>query len=76
MGAQAPKKGLDMIQHAKKTLANIRALRRDPESAHGLESQLYQDVLQAIADGKCPDPAALARVALQANKIKYPRWFA
>jgi hypothetical protein len=48
----------------------------DPETAHGMEDCLYQDVLAAIRDGVCEDPVACCKAALEAIKIPFPRWCA
>jgi hypothetical protein len=47
----------------------------DPELAHCLESELYIEVLRAIAQG-APNAQELATEALKAKEIKFPRWFA
>jgi hypothetical protein len=48
----------------------------DTERAHGLEDELWGDVLQAIADGKCRDPRACAQLALTTTRINFHRWCA
>lgn len=45
------------------------------EKAHVAESELWEDVLRAIADG-APDAAALARTALTSRLVTYPRGYA
>ena len=47
----------------------------DYESAHSLEDKLYIEVLKDISKGN-PDAPKLAKAALAANKIKFPRWYA
>ena len=48
----------------------------DDEAAHHLEDNLLRRVLQAIAEGRASDPAALARAALTASDVSFRRWFA
>lgn len=53
----------------------IRVCSDNPEGAHTLEDALYLDVLRAIADG-AENPEELAREALLAAEIMFPRWCA
>jgi hypothetical protein len=48
----------------------------DPERAHGLEDELYLDVLRAIATGRCLDypPEDFAEEALRASAVSFPRY--
>lgn len=55
--------------------AEIEAAAHDPESAHSLEDELREQVLQTIADG-CADPQALARAALKTRELDFERWCA
>jgi hypothetical protein len=57
-------------------VAAIRAERNDPESAHLLEDELWRDVLDLIANGKCPDARGWATAALVTKGIEFPRWSA
>ena len=57
-------------------LGEIRKLSKDPEDAHFQEQGLYMCVLEAIRDGECEDPSELARLALTAEDIDFPRWYA
>lgn len=45
----------------------------DEEVAHGLEDDLHQMVLKAIADGTCADPSGCARAALETLKLDFAR---
>ena len=54
----------------------IRAMQRDPETAHAAEQDLHQAVLAAIAGGLVDDPADCARVALTTAEMTFPRWCA
>ena len=53
---------------------DIRAMQRDPETAHVAEEDLHQAVLAAIAGGLVDDPAECARVALTTAEMTFPRW--
>lgn len=53
----------------------IRANRCFTEDAHGMEDQLYEDVLREIADGN-PHAAELAREAIKTQEIRFARWYA
>jgi hypothetical protein len=53
----------------------IKACASDDESAHGLEDDLHQEVLQAIADGS-NNAAELAKAALLTRDIDFARWCA
>jgi hypothetical protein len=54
----------------------IREAAEDDEFAHGLEDSLYEDILRAIADGRCLDPVACATEALKTRDINFARWCA
>jgi hypothetical protein len=43
----------------------------DPESSHYREDRLLKDVLEFIASGKCPDPAAFAQSALRTKEARF-----
>lgn len=45
----------------------------DDEAAHTDEDKLHRDVFRAIADGKCEDPAACARAALESLDLDFER---
>ena len=61
-------------------LKRVEAIRKvavnDDETAHSQEDTLHQDVLQAIADGRCDGPADCARAALETRSIEFSRWCA
>ncbi len=64
------------VEDVKQKVAEIQALAvRDEEEAHVAESELYQEVLRAIAAG-APNAQALAEEALKATLIDFSRWFA
>ncbi len=48
----------------------------DDEGAHSREDDLHQEVLAAIRDGECDDPAACAGEALKTLAIEFHRWCA
>lgn len=55
----------------------IRECVGDPEAAHGMEDQLWHDVLIAIAiDDVEGDPSAIALAAASTWSIEFPRWSA
>jgi len=58
-----------------KRVAMIGECRGDYEAAHGMEDQLREDVLQAIAGG-APNAADLAREALKSTDMDFPRYCA
>lgn len=47
------------------------AAEADDAEAHLLMDRLLFDALHAIADGACPDPAALAREVLAVEKVEF-----
>ncbi len=51
----------------------VKRLSKDPEVAHSLEDELYLDVLRAIAERRCEDPAKLARLALGTQDLAFAR---
>jgi hypothetical protein len=53
----------------------LTSLAGDPECAHGVEDDIYRDALRAIAQGT-DDAAAIAREALKAADVRFPRWYA
>lgn len=60
----------------KKRVAEISKARKDPETAHGKEDDLFVDVLRAIAEGRAEDPAKCATEALKSVELDFPRWTA
>jgi hypothetical protein len=48
----------------------------DDADAHVREDLLYRDLLSAIAEGRCSDPAECARLALTTQAIDFARWCA
>lgn len=54
----------------------IRAAAGDDEGAHIMDDDLRDDLLMAIANGECDNPAACARAALATNEIGFSRWYA
>lgn len=63
------------LDEVKTRVESIRRRRGDDEGAHGMEDDLYCDVLQAIADGTHEDdPSVLAAEALKTRKIDFARW--
>ncbi len=56
-------------------LAKIKEVASEKDGqAHGLEDDLFLDVLKAIANG-ADDPRALAAAAIQSADLDINRWF-
>lgn len=65
-------------QDVRKRVEQIRKLAgpgADYEALHGMEDNLHQDVLAAIAEGVL-EPQAVAAAALRTKKIEFPRYAA
>lgn len=54
---------------------DIRASAGDDEAAHGMEDQLFESVLRAVADGH-PQSVAMAKAALRSLELDFERWCA
>lgn len=56
----------------------IRAVQRDPETAHAEEDRLHEDVLRAIATNQFYgiEAGPLAKLALETRRLGFPRWSA
>jgi hypothetical protein len=64
--------------HVRRCVEDLRRLGgpgADHEGCHAMEDDIWRDVLRAIADG-APNPAELARAALETNGIEFERWCA
>ena len=61
------------VDEIKARVEEIARERDDDERAHGMEDKLWEDVLQAIAEGHSA-PAEIARQALASRAIKFSRW--
>ncbi len=61
-----------------KRIEAIRADAGDPESAHGMEDELWSDLLKEISTGAVQgkDAIELATLALTTVEIIFPRWCA
>lgn len=55
-------------------LDEIAAAASDPETAHPIEDEMRERVLQAIADG-AQAPHELALLALSSREIDFARWY-
>jgi len=49
--------------------------RSDNDAAHSAEDYLWEEVLEAIANGTARDPVAMARLALTTRDLKFTRWY-
>lgn len=63
------------VESVKRVIEAIRTSAGDPESAHGMEDDLYTEVLASIALGN-PNAKELAAAALHAQDVDFPRWYA
>jgi hypothetical protein len=64
------------IDDVRERVNEIRKMAADDERAHIYEDRLREDVLQAIADGKCRDITGCAEEALTTRGISFARWCA
>jgi hypothetical protein len=55
---------------------SIREMTGDPEVAHVAEDDLYHDVINAIALGKCYLPQMCAAIVLNTKALDFERWCA
>lgn len=69
------KKKLTTVEVNKRVEA-IKAIAYDDEGAHAMEDTLWQEVLEAIANGLCDHPGDLADAVLKTTSIKFARWYA
>ncbi|PJI12380.1 hypothetical protein CTV96_09540 [Bacillus altitudinis] len=61
------------IDDVQERIEVIRQIALDDEVAHGMEDELYIDVLEAIANG-ADNPEKLASEALKTKDIEFYRW--
>lgn len=66
---------MDAIE-IKERIKKIIDAQDDPEKAHAMEDDLYQDLLSSIARGECTEPERCAQIALRTQHITFPRWCA
>jgi hypothetical protein len=64
------------IDEIKRRVEEIKTIAGDEERAHSLEDGLRNDVLLAISQDKCIDPAECAFEVLKSNEIDFQRWCA
>nr|MDF9458028.1 hypothetical protein [Bacillus pumilus] len=62
------------VDEVKERVDDIRHGVSDDETAHGMEDDLYIDVLEAIANG-ADNPEKLAAEALKTQEIEFYRWY-
>lgn len=63
------------VEDVAQRLALIASQTDDPETVHGAEDWLHEQVLRAVAAGH-PDSQILAAAALRTYDIDFDRWFA
>lgn len=61
------------IAYVQEQVALVRELSADDEAAHGIEDDLWEEVLQAIAEGH-PQAQQLAAEAIKTRSIQFSRW--
>ena len=64
------------IDEVKERVKAIAVIAHDPESAHVLEDQLWEDVLECISANWSDNPRELAAQALMTRGIDFERWYA
>ena len=64
------------VEEIERRLGIISRKHGDDEMQHVAEDKLHQDVLRAIAEGNCANPAELAKAALESLKLYFSRWCA
>lgn len=62
------------IEEVKEKVKELKVLAGNPEVAHQKEDELYIAVLRSIASGS-RSVRTLAKEALEARKIDFPRWY-
>jgi hypothetical protein len=63
-------------EDVRKFVERIAAASSDDEAAHGMEDELRECVLKAIASGNCDDPKGCAEEALRTSSMSFARWCA
>jgi len=64
------------VEYIRDQVRKIENSAGDYEAAHGLEDELFEDVLTAIAERTCDDPVACAREAVKTTEIEFARYCA
>jgi hypothetical protein len=75
-GMRAERRNVMNPETVKARLADIEKVKDDDEMAHSSEDSLHEEVLSAIANGTCENPAECARLALTSSLIEFSRWCA
>ncbi len=60
------------VEHRVQQLALVA---HDNETAHTQEDDLYEELLEDIANGTCVDPRECAREALKTKLLPFRRWY-
>ena len=63
------------VKMVREAVKSIELSKGDAEGVHVYEDELYTTVLEEIASG-CRNGRKLAKEALKAKKIEFPRWCA
>lgn len=61
------------VSTVRASVASVDEVKSDYAMAHSLESDLHLEVLRAIAEGRCAEPAAVAKEALATRAIEFAR---
>lgn len=68
------------MKEVRRRIEDIRASAGDPEGAHGMQDELYLDVLKAVAASgwvaQRDRAVRLAQAVLVVEDIEFPRWMA
>lgn len=67
--------GMTLLE-IKEAIKIIEAATGDPESAHVMEDDLYENVMRSIVKGTCKDPVKACKLALTTKNIDFARWYA
>lgn len=55
---------------------NIAKHSGDAERAHAYEDDLYERIIQSIADGQCEEPQVCCKIAIKTKDLNFSRWCA
>lgn len=52
------------------------AKRREWDATHSMEDSLFEELVQSIAEGPCPNPQECCQEALKVLELGFNRWYA